>query len=135
MRPLDEPADIASYYGRLFREGMIDISASSPQPIGFRMPGAFKTEHTSPRHIAKLRGAIARRYRTLSADDVLLCAGASEALVATAHALLERGASVALARGAYPSFVAAARRLGAVTAGPETAGARIWLVTNPYSAR
>ena len=78
-----------------------------------------------------LRQAIARRYQALGPNDILVCAGASEALAAIAHALVQRGDEVALGSDAYPSFVAAARRCGARIVTVPTGATRAWLMTNP----
>ena len=127
----DEPADIVAYYARCFREGMIDLSASSPPPMSIRLGESFSVAHSSPRMPWALRQAIARRYQALGPNDILVCAGASEALAAIAHALVQRGDEVALGSDAYPSFVAAARRCGARMVTLPTGATRAWLMTNP----
>lgn len=128
-----EQLDVVGYYDRYFREGMVDLSASSAPPIAVRLPESFEVEHSSPRQAVALREAIAARYASLTAEDVLVTAGASEALVALANALLSRGERVCMARGAYPSFAAAAVRNGASATSDETvpAGADVFLITNP----
>jgi hypothetical protein len=66
-----------------------------------------------------LREAIAARYEGLTAEDIVISAGASEALAAIALALLEPGSRAAVDGGIYPSFTEAAKSAGATLA-PES---------------
>lgn len=111
------PADVVEAYALHFRAGMLDLSAPSPTPLpldlrseallgvdlGFSVPGGS----------LRLREAVAARYGTLTADDVLITSGGSEALAALAAAVGGPGRRVALAPGAYASFVEVAHRTGA----------------------
>jgi rSAM/selenodomain-associated transferase 1 len=111
------PADVVEAYALHFRAGMLDLSAPSPTPLpldlesealagvdlGFSTPGGSR----------RLREAVAARYETLTADDVLITSGGSEALAALAATVGGPGRRIALAPGAYASFVEVARRTGA----------------------
>jgi aspartate/methionine/tyrosine aminotransferase len=114
----DSSADLLQFYADHFRPGAIDLSASCPPPMpieGFegRTLRAEDLSFVPPTGAPGLRAAIAERYETLTAADIVISAGASEALVALAQALLERGQSAWVAPGTYPSFIEAAHRLGA----------------------
>lgn len=110
--------DITAYYSAYMQPGMVDLSRSSPDTLP--LPIAPAVEHTHlaavrpPGGIESLRAAVARHcYTTLDADDVLLCSGASEALVATALALGRTGEPAVAVPGAYPSFTATIDAMGA----------------------
>ncbi|MEO6398352.1 MAG: aminotransferase class I/II-fold pyridoxal phosphate-dependent enzyme, partial [Tepidiformaceae bacterium] len=126
--------DLPAFYAAHLSPGMIDLSTSSPHPLALRVlnsddiSGAFLTPQTS----LPLRLAIASRYTTLGADDILLCSGAGEALAAIAYATLTRGDIVAASPSTYPSLCNAARHLGAsiVEPAPGTR-ATLALLTNP----
>ncbi len=109
--------DLPAYYASHFRPGGIDLSASSP-PAG-RLPSlprdlaGIDLAHSTPGGSLALRTAIAARYETLSAGDILVCAGASEALSALAFANLDRESTLWTERGSYSSLISAARHCGA----------------------
>ena len=77
---------VLDYYARHFRPGMVDLSTSSPsgpaeldeQRVGYGPPGGLPA----------LREAIASLYPGLAAEHVVVTNGATEALAATAFALL-----------------------------------------------
>ena len=67
-----------------------------------------------PGGVPALRAAVAAHcYTSLGPDDVLLCSGASEALVASVLALGHSGRAVIALSGTYPSFTGTLRALGA----------------------
>lgn len=103
--------DIPSYYRLHFRADMADVSQSSPQPLPLPLVAVDSNALAAvrpPGGSPELRAAIAARYRTLACDDILVCSGASEALVALALTLAPDSSVVCLP-GTYPSFTAAAR--------------------------
>jgi aspartate/methionine/tyrosine aminotransferase len=104
---------------------LIDLSSSSA-PAEFECSDAdidrTDLDYVAPTGADELRELIAGDYPGLRRDHIVLTSGASEALAAFAHATLRPGAPVWTARGTYPSFLEAARRLGAeikLTALPE----------------
>jgi len=130
--------DLLTFFAEHLRPGAIDLSASSPPPAVIEaLPGeqlsAEQLAFVPPSGAPELREAIAARYETLGADDILLCAGASEALVAVALALLEPGGCAWSQPGTYPSFSEAARGRGAeiVESSAPPASASVALATNP----
>jgi hypothetical protein len=127
--------DLPAYYAAHFRPGAIDLSASSPRPaaVGPLVAGdaaAIDLAHTTPAASRALRAAIAARYESLAADDIIVCAGASEALSAVAFATLTAGATAWAEAATYPSFLSAARHCGAVLRTFGTPGKAILAVTN-----
>ena len=117
MQECTEPQNVVEAYAKHYRAGMVDLSAPSPTPLPLpltpeviaRADLAFSTPGGSP----ELRAAVAARYRTLTADDILITSGGSEALAALAFALSGPGSRIALTEGAYASFVEVARAAGA----------------------
>ncbi|MEO8538651.1 MAG: TIGR04282 family arsenosugar biosynthesis glycosyltransferase [bacterium] len=101
--------DVLSYYEAFFQPGMVDISSSLP---GGQGSGA-ETSYPPATGLRSLRGLIAARYPGLTADDVVVTNGASEALAASALAFVSRGTPVMAALGSYPSFTSISARLGA----------------------
>ena len=126
-----EPADVIAFYERYFQPGMIDLSASSAPTAVLRPTASVASAHSSPFHPAELRAAIASRYRTLTTDDIVLANGASEALAAVAHAILGLGRPYFAAPGTYPSFLAAAHRMGAPRLASPSEPAVVHSVVNP----
>lgn len=130
--------DLLTFFADHMRPGAIDLSASSPPPAviealpGEQLRGELLA-FVPPAGAPELREAIAARYETLDSEDVLLCAGASEALVAVALALLRPGECVWVQPGTYPSFTEAARGRGAdvVEAFETPTSASVALATNP----
>jgi aspartate/methionine/tyrosine aminotransferase len=126
--------DIPAYYRLHFRAGMADVSQSSPQPLPLPSVEVAPDELAAvrpPGGSHELREAVAARYRNVSPDDVLVCSGASEALVALALTLGTRGPVVAFP-GGYPSFMSAARVVGARTRTTYAGGRPVCAVaTNP----
>jgi aspartate/methionine/tyrosine aminotransferase len=115
---VDGSADLLQFYADHFRPGAIDLSASCPPPMpieGFerRTLRAEDLAFVPPSGAPELRAAIAGRYDAVAAEDIVIAAGASEALVAIAQATLKPGRSAWVAPGTYPSFIEAGRRLGA----------------------
>jgi aspartate/methionine/tyrosine aminotransferase len=109
--------DVTSYYSRYFRPGMIDLSRSGFDAVQLDPDFANVPWDAvrPPGGIAELRAAVASRcYSGLGPDDILLCSGASEALVATVLALGLAGKPVVALPGAYPSFTRALEAVGAV---------------------
>jgi aspartate/methionine/tyrosine aminotransferase len=108
--------DLVTYYSTYCRPGMVDLSRSngdppSLAPIFEQVPSAAVRP---PGGAPALRAAVADRcYTSLGPEDVLLCPGASEALVASALALQCRGRSIVAVPGTYPSFTTTLRALGA----------------------
>jgi aspartate/methionine/tyrosine aminotransferase len=107
--------DLTSYYCRYYQDGAIDLSRSSANPLELspnfeRVPWA---QVRPPGGVFALRAAIATHcYTSLGPQDILLCSGASEALVAIALALGSGGRSAVAFPGTYPSFTGAMRALG-----------------------
>ncbi|MGE5597641.1 MAG: pyridoxal phosphate-dependent aminotransferase [Hyphomicrobiales bacterium] len=128
--------DLLEYYTCYFREGMADISRSNPPPFEVEVPCGQQDEgleYVPPTGAAELREAIARRYRTVHADEVVLAAGASEALAAIGFAFTRPGGCVTADRGTYPSFTEAVTTAGgqlAVSSGP-VPGAMLAAICNP----
>ncbi|MCC6388355.1 MAG: aminotransferase class I/II-fold pyridoxal phosphate-dependent enzyme [Dehalococcoidia bacterium] len=115
----DARFDLLRYYAEYFRPGMIDLSASCPPPatLAVDLGEALTADGLAfvpPSGAPDLREAIAARYSTVAAGDVLIAAGASEALAAVALALLGPGARAAVDSGIYASFTEAAKAAGAV---------------------
>lgn len=102
--------DILQLYARGYRPGMIDLSSSSPL-----LPGVDETlsAYPEPGGARALRAAIARLYPGLTADNVVVTNGASEALAASAFAFVSSNRRVSFCPGAYPSFTEMAARMGA----------------------
>lgn len=108
--------DVTAYYATHFRDGMVDLSRSSadPLPLTSNFEEVPWSSVRPPGGIADLRAAVARCcYRTLVPDDILLCSGASEALVACALTLASPGRSAVALPGSYPSFTRTLRVLRA----------------------
>lgn len=103
---------VLDYYARHYRPGMVDLSTSSPsgavdldeQRVGYGPPGGLPA----------LREAIASLYPGLAAEHVVATNGATEALAATAFALVRPGQRVFAGDEIYPSFRETAARLGAL---------------------
>ncbi|MCC6380855.1 MAG: pyridoxal phosphate-dependent aminotransferase [Dehalococcoidia bacterium] len=112
----DANLDLLAWYTRYFQPGVVDVSASNPPPWPLPAPPEAEVvaaaDYVAPMGAPALRGAIAARYATLSADDVILGNGASEVLAALGLMLARRGSRVAVDRGAYPSFLEAVRAVG-----------------------
>ncbi len=109
-------SDLTTYYSAYCRAGMVDLSRSNgePAPLAPAFESIPWAAVRPPGGVAPLRAAVAAHcYRLLGPEDILLCSGASEALVATALALASRGSAVVALPGAYPSFTATLRALGA----------------------
>ena len=107
--------DLLEYFSAYYDPSLADLSSSSA-PAEFECSGEAKTsdlDYVAPTGADELRELIAADYPGLSRDNIVLASGASEALAAFAHATLDPGSPVWAARGTYPSFLEAARRLGA----------------------
>lgn len=135
---VDASPDLLQFYANHFRPGAVDLSASCPPPMPIeafehRTLRADDLAFVPPSGAPELREAIAGRYEAVTADDVVLSAGASEALVALTHATLNRGDTTWAARGTYPAFTEAAHRMGvSVVEGSKLpAGARLAVACNP----
>src|SRR5690349_11041348 len=108
--------DVISYYSDYLRPGMVDLSQSSAAPpqLDPDFRGIPWESVRPPGGVAELRSAVAATcFQTLCRDDVLLCSGASEALVAVALGLELHGRPVVALPGTYPSFTATLRSVGA----------------------
>lgn len=126
-----EELSVLDYYARFFRPGMTDLSASSPPRGAEAWEG--RVDYGPPGGLPELRRAVADLYAGVRAEDVIVTNGASEALAATAFALVQAGDTVSAGRGIYPSFREVARRLGA-TVKPGDAGrghCSLIVVNNP----
>ena len=126
--------DLAAYYAEHLPADAIDLSVSSPAPAPLGL-GAWRdidSSFVTPGVSEPLRAAIAARYRTLTADDILVCAGAGEALAAVVFATLGTGSTMIADRAAYPSALNAARHCGAEIVSPASgARATLAVLTNP----
>lgn len=112
---MDAPNDLLDYYSRFFVEGVIDLSASNPPPPEIdpsQLPPP-RLDYVPPSGAPGLAERIAARYQTVAPAEVLVTAGASEALAAIALALLGPGSRVVAPRPSYPSFLETARAVGA----------------------
>jgi aspartate/methionine/tyrosine aminotransferase len=108
--------DVIEFYSRYLRPGMVDLSQSSarPMPITPEFRAVPWDAVRPPGGIPQLRAAVASVcYRSLAPEDILLCSGASEALVATALSLDLEGKPVVALPGSYPSFTATLQTIGA----------------------
>jgi aspartate/methionine/tyrosine aminotransferase len=129
--------DIVEYFDRYYTEGIIDLSSSSADDDGLPRTAARPAEapFVPPSGGPELRERVAKQFSTAAPGDVLLAAGASEALVAVANAFVRPGDLVAADRGTYPSFTHAAELRGATvrySARPRlVAGATIAAICNP----
>ena len=96
---------------------MLDLSAPSPRPLPIDFTKALASlrdvEFATPGGSLALRSMIAARYTTLTAEDILVTTGASEALAVLAAALGGASRTIALVPGVYPSFTEVARLAGA----------------------
>ena len=125
--------DLPAYYSAYLAPGAIDLSASSPKarPLSLgtaTLDCAFVTFSAS----ASLREAIAARYATLTAEDILICAGASEGLAAVAFATLKAGSTVCAEPATYPSLLNAARHCNApIVTALESNKVALAVLTNP----
>ncbi len=123
-------------YAKQFRAGMIDLSAPSPTPLPLSItPGALADADlafTLPGGSRALREAVAARYESLAAEDVLITCGGSEALAALAGALAGPGRRIGVLPGAYASFVEVARATGAdLVPWQDAKRADVVIATNP----
>ena len=109
--------NVVEAYARRYRPGMIDLSAPSPTPSPVHLTSAVLASvdlaFSTPGGSLALREAVARRYETLTAADVLITSGGSEALAALAASVSGPGRRIALSDGTYTSFVEVARVAGA----------------------
>lgn len=103
---------VLDYYASHFRPGMIDLSASGPRVDGEHQEE--RLQYGPPGGLPGLRAAIAALYPDLEPESIVVTNGASEALAAIAHALLQTGDVVYASKAVYPSFREVAGRLGAV---------------------
>jgi rSAM/selenodomain-associated transferase 1 len=107
-----EPAHVLDYYVTHYRPGMVDLSTAGPsvtvdpdeQRMGYAPPGGLPA----------LREAIAGLYPGLAAEHIVVTNGATEALAATAFALVRPSQRVSVDKDVYPSFRETASRLGAI---------------------
>ena len=84
--------------------------------------------YAPPGGLPALREAIAALYPGLRSEHIVVTNGASEALAATALALVRRGGRVSAGQDVYPSFRETAVRLGALLS---VDGASVVAVNNP----
>lgn len=101
------------FFSNFYSPDLIDLSSSSA-PSGFE-PACMSgndLDYVAPTGADELRELIASEYDGLTRENIVLTSGASEALAAFAHAVLDARSSIWCARGTYPSFVEAAMRLG-----------------------
>ncbi len=108
--------DLLEFFSAHYDPSLVDLSSSSAPAefeCGNLSADGDSLDYVPPTGGDELRELIARDYPGLTADNVVLASGASEALAAFAHATLRPGSPVWMARGTYPSFLEAARRLGA----------------------
>jgi aspartate/methionine/tyrosine aminotransferase len=105
--------DLLEFFSKYYSPDLIDFSSSSA-PAGFEPAcmGGEDLDYVAPTGADDLRELIASDYEGLTRENIVLASGASEALVAFAHAVLDARSIVWCARGMYPSFVEATSRLG-----------------------
>ena len=105
--------DLLEFFSKYYSPDLIDFSSSSA-PAGFEPAcmGGEDLDYVAPTGADDLRELIASDYEGLTRENIVLASGASEALVAFAHAVLDARSIVWCARGTYPSFVEATSRLG-----------------------
>ena len=107
--------NLIEYYTAHYRAGMVDLSVSSPPPVPLpRWAPPPASEMAFPQYGGSraLREAIAARYETLGADDVVVAAGAAEGLLALGLGLGGEGRTVVVHPGAWPSLHEGARTRG-----------------------
>lgn len=120
-----EPPHVLDYYAKHYLPGMLDLSTSSPP--GCEGPDG-RMAYAAPGGLPELRAAIATLYPGLGPEHIVVANGASEALSATAFALVRPGQRVSAARAIYPSFREVAIRLGGVLVEDDAA---LLVVNNP----
>lgn len=121
--------DILDYYARYYRDGMTDLSSSSPPSGG--EPEDCPVDYAAPGGLPALREMIAGLYLNVRASDVIVTNGASEALAATAFALVRPGDRVVAGPAVYPSFREVAARLGANLIAQDSGAASLIALNNP----
>lgn len=107
--------DLLEFFSAHYDPSLIDLSSSSA-PTEFECSGSeaeADLDYVAPTGAKELRELIAKDYPGLNHENIVLASGASEALAAFAHATVRPGSPVWAARGTYPSFLEATRRLGA----------------------
>jgi aspartate/methionine/tyrosine aminotransferase len=105
--------DLLEFYSKYYSPNLIDLSSSSA-PAEFEpeeLESCGDLDYVPPTGADELRELIAADYPELTAENIVLASGASEALVAFAHATLKPSSVVWAARGTYPSFLEAALRI------------------------
>lgn len=120
-----ESPHVLDYYAKHYRPGTVDLSSSSPPDS--REPDG-RMNYAPPGGLPALREAIAALYPGLSAEHVVVTNGASEALAATALALVRPGQRVSAGEEIYPSFRELAVRLGGVLSADD---ASLVAINNP----
>jgi aspartate/methionine/tyrosine aminotransferase len=128
-----EHASVVDYYFENFAPGMVDLSSSTPVTHRSSPPAGGLEEYPAPGGLPELRAGIAALYPGLSADDVVITNGASEALAASALAFVGAGDRVSIPLGAYPSFKELAAAVGGNVSinEPADCSAVVALVNNP----
>jgi len=134
----DPRSDLLRYYSRYYWPGVVDLSSSNPPPVPLDIEPASHIEpgelsYVPPSGCENLRQAIANHYETVEPGELLITAGASEALAAIALSLVRRGDVVVVDRGSYPSFVEGARTAGGeiLRSAVPVRGAKIAAACNP----
>jgi rSAM/selenodomain-associated transferase 1 len=112
------PFTLEHAYRERFAPGMVDLSSSSPQPLtarevlddagaGYACLLDDALDYEPGGGSQALRGAVASLYDDISADHVLITAGAAEAIRVAAEAAIRPGDCVVVQRPAYQALRAA----------------------------
>ena len=91
-------------------------------PDDFERWNNLSLGYTDPRGTAELREAIARRHATLGSENIVVCAGAQEALSCVVRALLNPGDHAVVILPIYPPSERAVTAACAATGVPLTEG-------------
>jgi aspartate/methionine/tyrosine aminotransferase len=115
------PFALERAYQESFAADLLDLSSSAPLPPclsqlisakDLDMLGSRSLGYEPGGGSRKLRGAIASLYPGLSGDNILVTAGAVEAIRAAAMALVEPGQSVLVQEPTYQALTESVRDAG-----------------------
>lgn len=108
-------------------ESAIASRSLADLPIAPAQLAALPLRYGHHQGLPELREAVAADYPGLDSDDILVTAGASEAIVLVATALLQRGSRAVIEHPTYPTLYRVPRALGATVELFELQPAAHWL--------